>query len=112
MIAALVIIAVFFTAGHSFLWPGGFGFQPRDTITEVREIEENGEQVRTTKTTVPGKTLWDWLSLLGAPVSIAILGFWLQSLQKQREKATQAEEARKRQDEKEREILRIEAELS
>ncbi|MEM6591465.1 MAG: hypothetical protein AAF651_06380, partial [Cyanobacteria bacterium P01_C01_bin.73] len=64
------------------------------------------------KTTVPGKTLWDWLSLLGAPVSIAILGFWLQSLQKQREKATQAEEARKRQDEKEREILRIEAELS
>jgi len=39
-----------------------------------------------------GKTLWDWLSLAGVPLSLAVLGFWLQiqqqkqnDLQKQRE---------------------------
>ncbi len=31
-----------------------------------------------------GKTLWDWLSLAGVPVSLAVLGFWLQLQQQQR----------------------------
>ncbi|MEL6555912.1 MAG: pentapeptide repeat-containing protein [Cyanobacteria bacterium J06621_11] len=46
------------------LWPDGLGF---------------GGQ----KSDPPKKTLWDWLSLLGVPLSLALLGAWLQTFQKQ-----------------------------
>jgi len=39
-----------------------------------------------------GKTLWDWLSLAGVPMSLAGLGFWLQIQQQQRNEEQLQEE--------------------
>jgi uncharacterized protein YjbI with pentapeptide repeats len=48
--------------------------------TEVTSVKTTVGAVETTTTTTPqeAKTLWDWLSLAGIPLSLAGLGFWLQ----------------------------------
>ena len=48
--------------------------------TEVTSVKTTVGGVETTITTTPqdAKTLWDWLSLLGVPTSLAGLGAWLQ----------------------------------
>jgi Pentapeptide repeats (8 copies) len=62
----------------------GFGEDKSVTTTEKRD--QQGNIVETTTTTTPqdAKTLWDWLSLLGVPFSLVILGFILQQLQQSR----------------------------
>ena len=62
---------------HFLLWPGGFGFWGGKSIT----LEEGSQGTTKITTTDPGKTLWDWLSLLGVPLSLAILGAWFQASQ-------------------------------
>ena len=49
-------------------WANWTGFGKRETV-------ENQE---------PGKTLWDWLDLLGVPITLAILGYILQQQQQKR----------------------------
>jgi uncharacterized protein YjbI with pentapeptide repeats len=85
LILPLVVIflsALFF---QPQLWPGGAGIQPHDTITKTEEKNPQGQQKKaniarlTTETkSEPGKTLWDWLSLLGVPITLAFLTFSFQ----------------------------------
>ncbi len=60
--------------------------------TEVTSVKTTVGGVETTTTTTPqeAKTLWDWLSLAGVPVSLAGLGFWLQ-IQQQKQNDLQKE---------------------
>lgn len=41
-------------------------------VTKIVEVEQSG------------KTLWDWLTVLGVPLSLAVLGFWLQRHEQKR----------------------------
>lgn len=63
---------------------GWTGFKRDIEISTSEKRIVNG--VETTKITkdVSGKTLWDWMSVLGVPISLAILGFWFQQQQQAR----------------------------
>ncbi|MEE3719245.1 pentapeptide repeat-containing protein [Tumidithrix elongata RA019] len=83
-------------------WTGFGESYDRDvlTVTETAtEIPSNKQTTKTTKTTErlqSSKTLWDWMSLLLAPATLASLGFLFQSSQ---EKAKRdKEESDKRRD--------------
>ena len=72
--------------------PGWVGFDNSKEKSQVA-IEEVKGKIKTTETTKfeQAKTLWDWLSLLGAPATLAVFGFWFQFSQERakvaREKA-------------------------
>jgi uncharacterized protein YjbI with pentapeptide repeats len=86
------------------LWPGGSGIGKDQSIStksvETVEKDAQGKLTKTVQTTKhdDGKTLWDWLSVLGVPLSLAILGYWLQMLQQNR--AIALAEEQKERDEK------------
>ena len=69
------------------LWPGGIGIG-KDSPVSTKTIEKDaqGKTVKTIETIKydDGKTLWDWGSLLGVPLSLAILGYFLQQQQQKR----------------------------
>lgn len=67
----------------------GFG-EGQSTSVTVHTRDTNGNIIETVTTkSDPAKTLWDWLSLLGVPLSLALLGSWFQiSQQRQAEEAT------------------------
>ncbi|XHX80084.1 MAG: pentapeptide repeat-containing protein [Stenomitos frigidus ULC029] len=62
------------------------GFEPDETITKTEKKNKQGDIIETTSTIAfqDAKTLWDWLSLLGVPFSLAVLGYVLQQLQQKR----------------------------
>lgn len=83
----LIISVVIVLLGISpILSPNGLGIRESQTVTKTIETDPQGNPVKTieTTTTVPGKTVWDWLSLLGVPITLAILGYWLELKQQQR----------------------------
>jgi uncharacterized protein YjbI with pentapeptide repeats len=91
-IAVLVITVVI---PKPSLWPQGWGIGPEKSISvETVEKDAQGNLTKTVTTTKhdDGKTLWDWLSVLGVPLSLAILGYWLQMLQQSRAEALAKEE--------------------
>lgn len=53
-----LVVVVIIVLIQPIVWPGGFGFSQ--------------------------KTLWNWLEIIGIPISLAFLGAWLQQLQQQR----------------------------
>jgi hypothetical protein len=69
------------------LWPGGIGIG-KDSPVSTKTIEKDaqGKTLKTIETIKydDGKTLWDWGSLLGVPLSLAILGYFLQQQQQKR----------------------------
>jgi uncharacterized protein YjbI with pentapeptide repeats len=83
-------------------WTGGTGIsdtldtifwgdikQSEPVVSKTVEKVEKDKQGKTVKTieTIKyddGKTVWDWLSLLGVPLSLAILGYFLQEQQRKR----------------------------
>ena len=71
-------------------WPGGIGIEKDESVTtttiETIEKDKQGKTVKKVTTTAhnDGKTLWDWGSLLGVPLSLAILGYFLQQQQQKR----------------------------
>ena len=98
---ALICFSGIFLTVYTFrplLWSGGTGIS--DTLdiifwgdikrseTVVSKTVEKDKQDKIVKTieTIKddGKTLWDWLSLLGVPLSLAILGYLLQEQQRKR----------------------------
>ncbi|MBD2465871.1 pentapeptide repeat-containing protein [Oscillatoria sp. FACHB-1407] len=91
---AIAVLTVLFQVGKQFEWTG---FGEDETTTTVKSPvsatpDANGYVERTvTITPQSGKTLWDILSLIGVPASLALLGWWLQKLQEQR-LAKQAEQ--------------------
>lgn len=80
----------------------GFGQSYDENALEIIEVErENTSKKETTKTTTttkrlqPAKTLWDWMTLLLAPATLAGLGFWFQYLQeKNKQYKEEADKAR------------------
>ena len=65
---------------------GFTGLGANETVTKSEKSDKQGNVIeRTTSTTFQdGKTLWDWFSLLGVPLSLVLLGAWLQYLQQER----------------------------
>jgi uncharacterized protein YjbI with pentapeptide repeats len=66
---------------HYVPWPEGFGLK--------------------------GKTLWDWLSLLGVPLSLALLGVWFQQREKQRDKEVSETQRKAAEDAAKEEVLQV-----
>jgi Pentapeptide repeats (8 copies) len=72
------------------LWPGGSGIGKDQSIstksveTVVKDAQGNTTKTIETTKNDDGKTIWDWLSLLGVPTSLAILGYRLQQIQQKR----------------------------
>ena len=69
------------------LWPGGIGIGKDNPVSTMTiEKDAQGKTVKTIETIKydDGKTLWDWGSLLGVPLSLAILGYVLQQQQQKR----------------------------
>jgi len=68
----------------------GFGAGTTTVTSEKTDSQGKVIERTTTKTPQEAKTLWDWLSLAGVPLSLAGLGFWLQ-LQQQKQNDLQKE---------------------
>jgi hypothetical protein len=64
---------------YQFSWTG---FGPGSTKTTERNAA--GQVTKTIEVEQSAKTLWDWLSLLGVPLSLAILGFLFQQREQTR----------------------------
>ena len=75
-------------------WADWTGFGGGESVTiSIPKKDAAGEIIATeTIAEEPGKTLWDWLGLLGVPVSLAILGYLLQQQQQQRAADEEREE--------------------
>ncbi|MGV0025176.1 hypothetical protein [Phormidesmis priestleyi] len=83
-IAGVVIALILFVkVGEQAEWTGMGADQ---TVSTAVETDSRGNVVRTVTTTTPqsGKTLWDVLSLVGVPASLALLAWWLQEQQQRR----------------------------
>lgn len=102
------MIAVLSTVGmlaliRNVTWFDWTGFGEDVIVSASQERDQKGNLTKTITTTTPqsAKTLWDWLSVLGVPFSLAILGFWLQQLQQKRvDEQTRLERERTEQQEK------------
>ena len=57
---------------------GWTGFKQDEEITSAIKTGATGQETTTTTKKVSGKTLWDWMSLILAPVTLTGLGFWFQ----------------------------------
>jgi hypothetical protein len=82
-IAAVVIIVlliVFVWAVYKFGW-GWTGFAGGYSKITKKSTTEDTEYLAS-------KTLWDWMQLLLVPIILAIGGFWLNQIQKNREERT------------------------
>jgi len=71
------------------------GLGKSETVTKSEKTDRQGKitERTTITTTQDAKTLWDWLSLFGVPLSLLILGYFLEQLQQTR--AAQQVEAEK-----------------
>ena len=86
LLCILVIVLVFWKFQPT-LWPGGYGIGKGESVlTKTIEKDKQGKIVKTIETIKydDGKTLWDWGSLFIVPLSLAILGFFLQQQQQKR----------------------------
>ena len=108
-IVLICVFGIFLTvyALRPFLWAGGTGIsdildkifwgdikQSETVVSKTVEKDKQGKTIKTIETTKDdeGKTLWDWLSLLGVPLSLAILGYVLQEQQRKRADSETKEE--------------------
>ena len=99
VLAAVGMIALI----RNVTWFDWTGFGEDVIVSTSEERDRQGNLTKTVTTTTPesAKTLWDWLSMLGVPFSLAILGFWLQQLQQKRtDEQTRLERKRTEQQEK------------
>ena len=88
-IALLIFVVIFFAFPTTF-WPGGIGIGKDKSVTtttvETIKKDKQGNLVKTVEITAynDGKTVWDWLSVLGVPLTLLVLGAWLQKGQQER----------------------------
>ncbi|MBE7384346.1 MAG: pentapeptide repeat-containing protein [Leptolyngbya sp. SIO1E4] len=90
-IAASIVGIAIVTLLYQVDWAGvGEG----ESISITTEKDAAGNVVKTVETVTPepGKTLWDWLSLLGVPLSLAVLGYLFQQQQQQRAEVASKEQ--------------------
>ena len=102
--ATLAIITTIVVAQY-ITWPDWTGISAGQTTTEERDA--NGNLLKKVTTYQDGKTLWDWLSILGVPFSLTLLGFLLQQLQQKR-----ADEQNKLEQERVEKQTRLEKEIA
>jgi|GEM_PF-2884166 len=94
--AVIIFIFIFKGIPLSFIpnrlkpreWTGFGESQDEITVTE-KSPDGKPNKITTTRKKQPGKKLWDWLSLLGVPLTLAILGYYFQY---QQNKAREAKE--------------------
>jgi uncharacterized protein YjbI with pentapeptide repeats len=106
----IVLVTTAVVVSKPVLWPGGIGIgKEQAVITTSVEKDRHGNITKSIETTKSddGKTLWDWLSLLGVPVSLAILGYWLQQIQQQRAEEVAKELREIAADETKEEVLQV-----
>jgi uncharacterized protein YjbI with pentapeptide repeats len=91
------------------LWPGGVGFKADKSVTTTIEKDPQEKITKTIETTKPepGKTLWDWLSLLGVPITLVLLGYKFQRIQQQRAEELAKEQRELAADETKEEVLQV-----
>lgn len=97
------------TVSKPLLWPDGFGITADKSVTTTVEKDPQGKITKTVETTKTdrGKTLWDWLSLLGVPITLAILGYWLQQIQQKRAEEVAKDQRELAADETKEEVLQV-----
>lgn len=85
ILAVAVFLTVGFIAGRPLFWPGGYGVGPGTTQLEASGKDSDGYESDFDLTLYQsGKTLWDWLSLLGVPLSLLTLSLFFQQAQSRR----------------------------
>jgi hypothetical protein len=93
----LIVALVYLT--RPLLWPGGGGFGKDETVaTESVEKDAKGNPVKKTTKYDDGKTLWDWLTVVGVPIYITFLGIAYQLIQQNR--AVKVAQEQRERDEK------------
>ena len=86
----IILSFIFAVKISSTYWPGGIGIGKDKSVTtktvETVKKDKQGNLVKTVEITAynDGKTVWDWLSVLGVPLTLLILGAWLQKGQQER----------------------------
>lgn len=70
----------------------GFGSDVEETKSEERQSNGAIRKTTITKKIHSAKSLWDWLSVLGVPLSLVIFGFLLQQIQQNKIAAEVKEE--------------------
>jgi uncharacterized protein YjbI with pentapeptide repeats len=106
----VILIAAAVGISQPLSWPGGWGIGKEKSVTTTT-IEKDGKgnitkSVEMTKID-DGKTLWDWLSLLGVPLSLAVLGYVLQQLQQKRAEILAKEQREIAAEETKEEVLQV-----
>ncbi len=101
-----VVLFIFF---QHILWPDGLGFAEGQSVTRTVEKNTKGNITKTVETiqTDHGKTLWDWLSLLGVPLTLAVLGYFLQQAQQRQAEELAKEQRELASDETKEEVLQV-----
>lgn len=80
-----VLLVIGFIVGRPLFWPGGYGMGPNTTKLEATGKDSDGYKSDFNLTLYQqGKTLWDWLSLLGVPLSLLMLSLIFQHAQSRR----------------------------
>lgn len=91
---AIVLITVGLLVAFPPKWEWlGVG-ESQEVSQETKETIEPQSKQKTITTIKheQAKNLWDWFSLLGVPISVAFLGWWLQYLQQKQIEENQREE--------------------
>ena len=90
------------------VFPGGWGIgKDQKTVikTEYRLSGDRSKEI--TVTNDSGKTFWDWLSLLGVPLSLFMLGVLFQYSQQQRANAIASEQQKRNENENKEDLLQL-----
>ena len=86
MIGALFLSAIGEVIYKTQFLAGHWGIGPDDLATvtiERTKDDSGGDVIEEITITDPGRSVWDGLSLLGVPLSLALLGAWFQKSQQQ-----------------------------
>ena len=107
LVIALIVVAALALASP-LLFPGGWGLRSESSVVKktVRQLSEN-ETEEVTTTEASGKTVWDWLSLLGVPLSLFALGALFQIAQQQQAEVAAKELREQTEAEAKEEVLQV-----
>src|SRR5947207_7705448 len=91
ILGIFVAVAAFIVAAYTFHWgwTGLIGSPKKTIITEITQ-PSNTKKVTTTIEDQPGKTLWDWLQVLGVLAIPIVVGFGTAFFTRQQAKTSEA----------------------
>ena len=101
----LVVSVALFANAQTTLWPSGLGFGVDELATVKRQIKNaDGDLASENESSsvaaseefvveIPGRTLWDWLGVVGVPAALVILGAIFQQSQQKQSNNVAKEEA-------------------